>query len=66
MINRCGLSTALLLVAALFFFGVNAQYGRCVNGTIADIGNARCDIANNNPECGYDGGDVSRATVSCM
>lgn len=59
MMNRCGSSAALLLVAVLFSCVATAQYSSCINGTITDIGNARCDMENNNPECGYDGGDVS-------
>lgn len=66
MMNRCGSLAASLLVAALCFScGVTAQYDRCVGGMITDIGNARCDIENNNPECGYDGGDVSLLGAVC-
>lgn len=48
------------LAAALlcFVLGGNAQYDRC-NGTVADIGDGRCDAALNTPVCGWDGGDVS-------
>lgn len=39
--------------------GVAAQYDNCTDGTVASIANGECDQANNNPSCGYDGGDVS-------
>ena len=41
-----------------------AQYDSCTNGTIADIGNGLCDAANNNPSCGYDGGDCCPCTCA--
>lgn len=47
------------VVVSLCFRGGAAQYGSCTNGTVGDIGNGRCDAANNNPSCGFDGGDVS-------
>lgn len=39
--------------------GAAAQYDGCVNGAVADIGDGRCNAENNNPSCGFDGGDVS-------
>lgn len=47
-----------------FFRGGGAQYGNCTNGTVADIGNGRCDEANNNPHCGFDGGDCCSCTCA--
>ena len=47
------------VAVSLCFRGGAAQYGSCTNGTVGDIGNGRCDAANNNPSCGFDGGDVS-------
>ena len=41
-----------------------AQYGSCTNGTVADIGNGRCDPALNVASCGYDGGDCCPCTCS--
>ena len=32
------------------------------NGTLAFIGDGRCDTSNNNPECGWDGGDCCADT----
>ena len=41
-----------------------AQYDSCTNGTVADIGNGRCDTALNSPACGFDGGDCCSCTCS--
>ncbi len=46
------------------FHGGTAQYESCTNGTIADIGNGRCDAALNVASCGYDGGDCCPCTCS--
>ncbi|CAN0528891.1 unnamed protein product, partial [Scytosiphon promiscuus] len=39
-------------------------YDSCTNGTVTDIGNGLCDAANNNPSCGYDGGDCCPCTCA--
>ncbi len=44
--------------------GGAAQYESCTNGTVADIGNGRCDAALNVPACGFDGGDCCPCTCS--
>ena len=42
-----------------------AQYDdTCTDGKVANIGNGRCDAANNNPSCGYDGGDCCPCTCA--
>eukprot|EP00752_Nemacystus_decipiens_P009937 g8861.t1 len=46
------------------FVGGSAQYESCTNGTVADIGNGRCDAELNVPSCGYDGGDCCSCTCS--
>ncbi len=45
-----------------WFRGGTAQYESCINGTLADIGNGRCDAALNLPSCGFDGGDCCPCT----
>ncbi len=56
--------TALLTVAVgCRVDGGAAQYTSC-NGTVADIGNGRCDTALNVPACGFDGGDCCPCTCS--
>eukprot|EP00903_Cladosiphon_okamuranus_P018661 g17175.t2 len=52
--------------------GGDSQYDDCINGTVADIGNGRCDKELNVPSCGYDGGDccsctcISSSDHSCL
>ena len=58
MIRLNGVAVFAVTVSLCFRAGA-AQYDGCTNGTVADIGNGRCDAANNNPSCGFDGGDVS-------
>eukprot|EP00752_Nemacystus_decipiens_P012585 g11145.t1 len=43
--------------------GGTAQYDSC-NGTVADIGDGRCDPVLNTPYCGWDGGDCCNCTCS--
>lgn len=45
-----------------FCRGGRAQYDNCTNGTVTDIGNGWCDAVNNNPHCGFDGGDCCSCT----
>lgn len=62
MVQR--LSSLPGLVVALSCFlrcGAAAQYDSC-EGTLADIGNGRCDTELNAPPCGYDGGDCCPCT----
>lgn len=49
----------LFLALSLLFQSVASQYSGCTNGTMSNIGDGRCDDENNNPFCGFDGGDVS-------
>ena len=58
--NIAGVAAVALLFCCLH--GGAAQYDTCTNGTVADIGNGQCDAANNNPSCGYDGGDCCPCT----
>ncbi|CAN0581540.1 unnamed protein product, partial [Laminaria digitata] len=55
---------AIALLCCLCLRGVASQYATCTNGTVADIGNGLCDTANNNPSCGYDGGDCCPCTCA--
>lgn len=50
------------VVVSFCFLGGAAQYDSCTNGTVADIGNGRCDAANNNPSCAFDAGDCCACT----
>lgn len=52
----------LAVVASLCFRRGAAQYDSCTFGTVADIGNGRCDAVNNVPSCGFDGGDCCACT----
>eukprot|EP00904_Undaria_pinnatifida_P004259 jgi/Undpi1/13834/HiC_scaffold_9.g03485.m1 len=58
--NIAGVAAVALLFCCLH--GGAAQYDTCTNGTVADIGNGLCDAVNNNPSCGYDGGDCCPCT----
>eukprot|EP00752_Nemacystus_decipiens_P002518 g2363.t1 len=53
------------LAVAFWFFGCGgiAQYDSC-NGSVANIGDGRCDPALNTPYCGWDGGDCCHCTCS--
>lgn len=53
-------SFAVTLVS--YIYGSVAQFDGCTNGTVADVGNGRCDITNNIPSCGFDGGDCCPCT----
>ena len=58
-VRRRGIAPPGLAVAFLCLVqGGDAQYDSC-NGTVAKIGDGRCDQALNTPNCGWDGGDVS-------
>lgn len=54
-----GIVPCLAVAFLCCYRGEAAQYDRC-NATTTDIGNGRCDEALNTPNCGWDGGDVSR------
>lgn len=43
---------SLVVVLLLCIRGAAAQYDGCTNGTIAAIGDGRCDAENNSPYCG--------------
>eukprot|EP00752_Nemacystus_decipiens_P009914 g8846.t1 len=60
------LKTIAVLVAAFgrSLLGGDSQYDNCTKGTVADIGNGRCDTELNVPSCGYDGGDC--CSCSCV
>ncbi|CAM9191106.1 unnamed protein product [Ectocarpus sp. 13 AM-2016] len=60
--RRSSVSSVAVLLS--FLPGAVAQYDSCVNGTIDDIGNGRCDTENNNPSCGFDGGDCCSCTCT--
>lgn len=65
MVRRSGLPS--LAVAWLSYIHCSAaQYEGCTNGTIAGIGDGQCNAENNNPSCGFDGGDVSRCCVAAV
>jgi len=57
-------------IAAFFFAcgcwlqGGAAQYENCISGSVADIGNGRCDAVLNVASCGFDGGDCCSCTCS--
>lgn len=53
-------------VAALgwCFYDGAAQYDSCTSGTVADIGNGRCDEELNVPSCAFDAGDC--CPCSCI
>ena len=53
---------ALAVAISRSFHGGVAQYDSCINGTVTDIGNGRCDAALNVPSCGFDGGDCCPCT----
>ncbi len=55
---------AITVALGCRLLGGAAQYDSCINGTIADIGNGRCDAALNIPSCGFDGGDCCPCTCS--
>ena len=59
-----GRVVAVALAVGCWFYGGTAQYDSCTNGTVADIGNGRCDAALKVPSCGYDGGDCCPCTCS--
>ena len=63
MIRHCSAATAAVALTYCMKGGA-AQYDGCTNGTVADIGNGRCDAALNVPACGYDGGDCCPCTCS--
>lgn len=51
------------VVALLYcLLGGDSQYDSCTTGTVADIGNGRCDTELNVIACGYDGGDCCPCT----
>ncbi|CBJ48857.1 hypothetical protein Esi_0049_0119 [Ectocarpus siliculosus] len=60
--RRSSISSVAVLLSLLL--GAAAQYDSCVNGTIDDIGNGRCDAENNSPSCGFDGGDCCSCTCT--
>lgn len=51
-------AASLLFLLGCFCGCVAAQYDGCTNGTVTEIGDGRCNAENNNPSCGFDGGDV--------
>lgn len=59
-----GRITAVFAYSLLRLRGAVTQFDSCTNGTIADIGNGRCDTALNVPSCGFDGGDCCSCTCS--
>ena len=63
MISFTSFAVIAVLAGCRFRCGA-AQYDNCTNGTVADIGNGRCDPALNIPSCGYDGGDCCPCTCS--
>eukprot|EP00752_Nemacystus_decipiens_P012586 g11146.t1 len=61
---RRNLTTPSLAAAFLYIVrGGTAQFNSC-NGTVANIGDGRCDPALNTPYCGWDGGDCCHCTCS--
>ena len=62
MIASSGVDVFAILSFGCCFFGGHAQYDSCTNGTVANIGNGRCDAELNVPSCGYDGGDCCSCT----
>ncbi len=64
MVRHYGGVTVLAVGVSYWFHGGTAQYESCTNGTVADIGNGRCDAALNVASCGYDGGDCCPCTCS--
>ncbi len=62
---RYGSAAAFAIALGCWCQGGAAQYESCItNGTVADIGNGRCDSALNVPSCGFDGGDCCPCTCS--
>ena len=55
-----------LFVSFLFMFfsaGVMGQYENCT-GQLDEIDDGRCNIDNNNADCGYDGGDCCECSCT--
>ncbi|CAN0042723.1 unnamed protein product [Ectocarpus fasciculatus] len=61
--SATGLAVAVLSLSH-WIRGGAAQYDNCTDGTVADIANGVCNSANNNPSCGYDGGDCCFCSCS--
>ncbi|CAM9650623.1 unnamed protein product [Scytosiphon promiscuus] len=56
---------AATIAAILWYKHASAtEYNECVNGTVEDIGDGRCDVQNNNSFCGFDGGDCCPCTCT--
>ncbi|CAM9233132.1 unnamed protein product [Scytosiphon promiscuus] len=58
--------SAAIFFTSLWCFaqGAAAQYSNCTNGTLETIGDGQCNAENNNPSCGFDGGDCCPCTCS--
>ncbi|CAN0045690.1 unnamed protein product, partial [Scytosiphon promiscuus] len=61
---RCSILPGLVALFWHHLPGAVAQYDACNNGTVASIGDGQCDAVNNNPSCGFDGGDCCTCTCS--
>ncbi|CAN0225140.1 unnamed protein product, partial [Scytosiphon promiscuus] len=58
-------SIAGSLIVLLSLWGdAGALYDDCIDGTVGEIGDGRCNSENNNPLCGFDGGDCCPCTCT--
>lgn len=63
--HACGSYRGFLYCSDPYCLGLIAgEYPDCTDGMLGWIGNGRCEPSNNNPQCGYDGGDCCPCTCN--